>query len=90
MKQHSDIAWSIASIYSRVLASETRDLAAHIDQALDAVREICASQAEGFYNNPNLEDHLKPAIEIGKVCGAQIAAAIRSLKLPSEQCRGEK
>lgn len=85
MRQHSDLAWSIANIYSGVLASETRDLAAHIDAALDAVREMCAKQAENFYNNPNLEDHLKPAIEIGKVCGSQIAAAIRSLSLPSEE-----
>lgn len=76
-------------MYSRVLASETRDLAAHIDQVLDAVREMCARQAEGFYNNPDLEEHLKPATEIGKVCGKQIAAAIRSLKLPSDQRGGE-
>lgn len=35
MKQHSDTAWKIASKFSHVLASETRDLAAHIDVALD-------------------------------------------------------
>lgn len=34
MKQHSPIAWGIASKFSHVLASETRDLATHIDEAL--------------------------------------------------------
>jgi hypothetical protein len=35
MKQHSDAAWKIASQYSHVLASETRDLAAQIDQVVN-------------------------------------------------------
>lgn len=38
MHKYSEIAWSIANIYSRFLASETRDLAAHIDKALAADR----------------------------------------------------
>jgi hypothetical protein len=43
---YSDTAWSIASRYSHVLASETRDLAAHIDFALNAQRERHAKIAE--------------------------------------------
>lgn len=43
MKQHSDTAWNIASKFSHVLASETRDLAALIDEALTAERERCAA-----------------------------------------------
>lgn len=45
MKEHSKEAWEIASRYSAVLASETRDLAAHIDKALQAERERCAEVA---------------------------------------------
>jgi hypothetical protein len=37
MRKHSETAWNIASLYSHYLASETRDLAAHIDVALDRV-----------------------------------------------------
>jgi hypothetical protein len=36
MQEHSEAAWKIASIYSGILASETRDLAAHIDAAMKA------------------------------------------------------
>lgn len=38
MKEHSEAAWNIASAYSGVLASETRDLATRIDEALSAER----------------------------------------------------
>lgn len=48
MKQHSEVAWGIASKFSRVLASETRDLAALIDEAISAERERCAGIAESF------------------------------------------
>jgi hypothetical protein len=41
------------------------------------VIEECARAAEAFYENPDLEPHLRPALEIGKVCGKQIAEAIR-------------
>jgi hypothetical protein len=34
VREHSEIAWNIAKIYSGILASETRDLASHIDEAL--------------------------------------------------------
>ena len=44
MLEHSDTAWKIASLYSHALASETRDLAAHIDAALAAERERCAAE----------------------------------------------
>lgn len=45
MRVHSDTAWNIASKFSHVLASETRDLAAHIDIALAAERARCADIA---------------------------------------------
>lgn len=38
LRAYSPAAWSIASLYSRALASETRDLAGHIDAALDGAR----------------------------------------------------
>jgi hypothetical protein len=38
MKEHSAAAWQVASIYSSILASETRDLAAHVDIAIGAAR----------------------------------------------------
>src|ERR1700749_4051550 len=34
MRAYSDTAWNIARIYRNVLASETRDLAGHIENAL--------------------------------------------------------
>jgi hypothetical protein len=45
MHKYSPTAWRIASLYSGVLASETRDLAAHIDAALARERERCATAA---------------------------------------------
>lgn len=45
MKEHSEMAWKIASGYSRVLASETRDLAAQIDAAIGNERERCRNIA---------------------------------------------
>ncbi|MGM4891217.1 hypothetical protein [Tardiphaga sp. 839_C3_N1_4] len=38
MRQHSKEAWDIASQYSHVLASETRDLAAQIDDLITKLR----------------------------------------------------
>lgn len=50
------------------------------DEAMiEAVREVCARQAERFYDNPNLEDHLKPALEVARICGKQISDSIRKL-----------
>lgn len=45
MTEYSETAWKIASLYSAILASETRDLAAHIDVAIAAERERCAKVA---------------------------------------------
>lgn len=42
LRQHSETAWRIASRYSSVLASETRDLAAAIDEELAKLRAQCA------------------------------------------------
>jgi len=44
--QDSETAWKIASLYSGVLASETRDLAAHIDVAIAAERNRCMAICE--------------------------------------------
>ena len=68
MKQHSEAAWNIASKFSHALASETRDLAAHIDEALAAERERCAKVARdaalpGYEKHHEIEgapDHEQP------------------------------
>ena len=39
LHQHSAEAWNVASKFADVLASETRDIAGHIDVALAAERE---------------------------------------------------
>jgi hypothetical protein len=44
MRKFSDTAWEIASRYSEVLASETRDLAAAIDAAIEGKKSV----AEGM------------------------------------------
>ena len=51
MNIYSKRAWSIASLYSHLLASETRDLAAHIDKAVNDVLEEAANiaRANGHY-----------------------------------------
>lgn len=46
MREHSTTAWDIASKYSHVLASETRDLAAWIDKAIADERAACAALVE--------------------------------------------
>lgn len=50
MKQHSEVAWEIASRYSSVLASETRDLAAAIDKALEDSRRNLATRDDFIVN----------------------------------------
>jgi hypothetical protein len=52
MRIHGDTAWEIASKYSHVLASETRDLAAWIDKALTGEREACAELANSIGSGP--------------------------------------
>lgn len=47
MRVHSETAWNIAILYSGVLASETRDLAAQIDAA------IAAGRSEGLKEAAN-------------------------------------
>ena len=42
MNEYSETAWNIASRYSSVLASETRNLTAQIDAAINAERQRCA------------------------------------------------
>jgi hypothetical protein len=84
MREHSPTAWNIASRYSSVLASETRDLAAHIDAALARERERCAKIADRI----GLEaDRQAEGLSYGDLYGMQsrsdaaeeIAAAIRAL-----------
>lgn len=45
MRLHSEEAWKLAHLYSDVLASETRDLAAAVDMLLDKEREELAKTA---------------------------------------------
>lgn len=74
MVKHSETAWKIASLYSNVLASETRDLAAHIDAALAAERERCAKLTEGFFYGGSTE------YDKGRKAACQdVAIAIRDL-----------
>lgn len=76
MTEYSKTAWDIASRYSDVLASETRDLAAQIDEALAVQRELCAIMAERFYvvEVPTEQEHAR---DVGEMAGKQIAEAIR-------------
>ena len=62
MNIYSDRAWKIASLYSSFLASETRDLAAHIDKALNEALEEAANIARA-------NGHYGTASEISKLLG---------------------
>ena len=78
MREHSKEAWEIASRYSHVLASETRDLAAAIDAALDGEREACAKMADWIAEHPPAIDVLRPDWHMGCQDGAMaVANAIR-------------
>lgn len=46
MRIHTDEAWSIASQYSYTLASDTRTLAAQIDDLVDKKLELAATEAD--------------------------------------------
>jgi hypothetical protein len=48
MTIHSETAWDIASFFSGALASDTRTLAAMIDDAIAKEREACAKVADRF------------------------------------------
>lgn len=61
MQEHSKAAWGIASRYSNILASETRDLARHIDAAIAIERERCAQLAERLHEKPGWSPHYKNA-----------------------------
>jgi hypothetical protein len=73
MREYSPTAWNIASRYSSVLASETRDLAAHIDAALARERERYAKIAISFGDFPG-PDLVK---DFRVMCGNAIADKIR-------------
>ena len=64
IRKHSNAAWRIASQYSAVLASETRDLAATIDALIDECATIGAVTCDM---------HHKPAI------GTEVSKQIRKL-----------
>jgi hypothetical protein len=78
MRQHSPTAWRIASLYSHVLASETRDLAAHIDSAIARERERCAQVAVSFGDFPGS----RLIKEMREMCGNAIADKIRETADP--------
>ncbi len=71
MQEYSETAWGIASKYSHVLASETRDLATWIDKVIADERERCAKLAD-----PPLM-HRKGNVGLWRRRRAQIAADIR-------------
>lgn len=48
LKIHSDAAWNIASQWGWLLSSDTRTVAAKIDEALDAERRRCADVVRNF------------------------------------------
>lgn len=58
LRIHSEAAWDVASKFSHALASETRDLAAHIDIALAAERERIAQMVERVDNTMMKQDKL--------------------------------
>lgn len=73
MRNYSPTAWRIASLYSSVLASETRDLAAHIDMAIARERERCVQIAISFGDFPG-----PPLVKDMRImCGNAIADKIR-------------
>lgn len=78
MRNYSPTAWRIASLYSRVLASETRDLAAHIDLAIAHERERCAKIAVSFGEFPG--GQLIKDMRV--MCGNVIAEKIREVPQP--------
>jgi hypothetical protein len=74
---HSKRAWGIAGLYSWVLASETRDLAAHIDLAIDEALELAARIADnGMLVPPDGGSPSEDEIRMAE----GIASAIRKLK----------
>lgn len=57
--EYSQAAWTVANKFSRVLGSETRDLAGWVELALKATRqderEECAAVADKF-GDPEIRD----------------------------------
>jgi hypothetical protein len=70
IRVHSDTAWNLASKFSGVLASETRDLAALIDALLVAERERCAKIADAYVRACGSVN--------GRLAGETIANTIRA------------
>ena len=86
---HSETGWKIASLYSGVLASETRDLAAHIDlarrQAAEEMRERCNDVAVEIY-----QAHIDAGNGIWAGIAEQIARRISALKIEGEDNHHER
>lgn len=76
MHLYSKAAWHIASLYSATLASETRDLAAHIDMAIFAERERCAQIADEHASSECTG--MKDQTEAMRLGASSIAEAIRA------------
>jgi hypothetical protein len=64
MRYFSTTAWDIANKFSGVLASETRDLAAHIDDALSAKDNRIAQMQESNACIPELEAKIESNAKI--------------------------
>jgi|GEM_PF-5978808 len=83
LKKHSDKAWGIASKFSYTLASDTRTLAAMIDDALQEARNEALREAKAKCDTYQDwcagwgEDKLLSAADTGaSECGQAIAALI--------------
>lgn len=63
LRQHSEAAWRIASPYSDILASETRDLAAAIDVELASLRAQLASMSRELSDTKSSVSRLSEAAE---------------------------
>ena len=64
MKEHSKVAWDVAYKFSGMLASETRDLAAHIDILLRKVIDQTWGEAleDGSVPSTKLQDKIIEAV----------------------------
>lgn len=82
MRTYSDKAWEIASLYSHYLASETRDLAAHIDLALDRAREELTSDVEQWKSSAQ---SLSSDNDVMRAENDHLWAVMNSLKARNER-----
>lgn len=79
LREHSEAAWRIASRYSHVLASETRDLAAAIDAELASLR---AQLAQSEANHGQAVNYLQDQLASTRKALGEIADAVDPETMP--------